>query len=226
MISPFHTLVHEEFRNLLLNDLLGKAFHNGGLTYTGFADKGRVILLATAEDLDKALDFLFATDDGVQLALAGKGCQIATEMVQNRRLGLGAGATLRGSWSRSRNRFVGLVIAAAPLEQVQGLLKVFKSHVESREGGRRRRIGLLKNGKHQMLGADILVALFLGNLCCVKHDRLGTGGKSQKASAVIAADGHEAAVVGKSPLDSLPQLCQVHLQSLQGFRGKSRILAD
>ena len=77
-----------------------------------------------------------------------------------------------------------------------------------------------------MFGTDILVAFFFCNLCGVEHDRLGAGGKGQKASPVVAADGHEAAVVGEGPLDNLPQFRKVHLQGLQGLGGIARIFAD
>ena len=147
-------------------------------------------------------------------------------MVQDRRLGLGAGTPLRAALSRAGNGFVGLVVGIAPLELVQGLLETFEGHVVGGKGGRRWRIALLEYGKHQVLGTDILVALFFCNLCGVEHDRLGAGGKGQKASAVVAADGHEAAVIGEGPLDNLPQFRKVHLQGLQGLGGIARIFAD
>ncbi len=225
-VQSHHTLVHEEFGNFLLDYLLGQAFDDGGLAYARLADKGGIVLLAAAKDLDKPFDFLLAADDGVQLALAGQGRQVTAEMVQDRRLGLGAGTPLGAALSRARNGFVGLVVGTAPLELIQGLLKALESHVIGRKGGRRRRIALLEYGKHQVFGTDILVTFFFCNLCGVEHDRLGAGGKGQEASAVVAADSHEAAVVGEGPLDNLPQFRKVHLQGLQSLGGIARIFAD
>ena len=86
--------------------------------------------------------------------------------------------------------------------------------------------GNLQNGKHQMFGANELDALFLGNLCCIVKHSLALRRKSQKAAVGIATDRHEATVRAQRTLDGLTEFRQVDLQSLERFRGNTRILAN
>ena len=64
-------LVAQDFGHVAGGDFLGEALDDGGLADAGFADEDRVVLGAAAEDLDDALDFVGAADDGIELALRG-----------------------------------------------------------------------------------------------------------------------------------------------------------
>src|SRR4051794_25516989 len=57
--------------HLVVDDALGEALDDGRLAHPGVADEDEVVLGAPGEDLDRRLDLLGASDDGVELALAG-----------------------------------------------------------------------------------------------------------------------------------------------------------
>ena len=52
------------------NNSAGKAFHDGGLTYTRLTDKNWVILRAPGQNLHDAANFLVTADNRVNFALA------------------------------------------------------------------------------------------------------------------------------------------------------------
>ena len=64
-------LVGEERRNFAVGNALGQAFDDGGLAHAGLADQHGIVLGAAAEDLDDAIDFAFAADQGIELAVHG-----------------------------------------------------------------------------------------------------------------------------------------------------------
>ena len=59
----------QHLRHLALDDLAGKALRDGGLADAGIADEERVVLLAAAQDLDRALDLRLAADQRIDLAV-------------------------------------------------------------------------------------------------------------------------------------------------------------
>ena len=227
-VERHDALVHEQVGNLLLHDLLRKAFDDGRLAHAGFTDEGRVVLLAAAEDLDKAFDFGFAPDNRVELACTRHRGEVATEVVENRGLGLGAAAHLALALRRPLG-IIGNVLRSiafvAMLELVEHLLEVFVRDIVRGENAHRRGIHLLQDGKHQVFRADVLVALFLRNLCGIEKHGLRTHGKLQQAIARVAADGHEPAVRRKRALDIFAQVHEVYLERLEGLDGKAGILA-
>ena len=54
-----------------IDDLAGEAFGDGGFAHAGIAHEERVVLLPAAEDLDGAVDFVFAANERIDLALGG-----------------------------------------------------------------------------------------------------------------------------------------------------------
>ena len=80
-VKRHHALVHQEFRNFLLDNLLRETFDNRRLTDTRFTDEGRIIFLATAKNLNQAFDFTATTNNRIKLTLLGKRRQVATEMI-------------------------------------------------------------------------------------------------------------------------------------------------
>ncbi len=75
------------------HDALRQTFHDGSLADTGLPDQHRVVLGATAQNLDHTPDFGIAPDHRVKLALTGPGSQVGGVLLQRleRRLGFGAG---------------------------------------------------------------------------------------------------------------------------------------
>ncbi len=63
--------VRQNLGHLLLVDLAREAFSDGGLAHARIADQQRVVLLAPAENLDRAHDLGFPADQRIDLALLG-----------------------------------------------------------------------------------------------------------------------------------------------------------
>src|ERR1700731_103091 len=61
-----NAFVGEERRNVAVGNALREALDDGGLTYAGFANEDRIIFCTAAEDLDDALYFAFAADEGIE----------------------------------------------------------------------------------------------------------------------------------------------------------------
>ena len=70
-------LVVEAFGHIAIHNALGEALDDSRLADARLANQGGVVLGAAREDFNGTADFLIATDDRVQLALAGEGGQIA-----------------------------------------------------------------------------------------------------------------------------------------------------
>jgi hypothetical protein len=93
-VEGVHLLALEGLGHLALDDGLRQPLDDGGLAHAGLADQDRVVLGPPAEHLHDPLDLLLATDDGVQLALAGVLGEVAPELVEDEgalRLGLARG---------------------------------------------------------------------------------------------------------------------------------------
>ncbi len=114
-------LVAQQFRHIARGDFLGQTFDNGGLADARFAEQHRIVLGAAAENLDDALDFVFAADDRVHLAFAGDFGQVTAERLQRgrfdftllfcgrffRRFAGSAIPPVRRNWDRVPSRFPG-----------------------------------------------------------------------------------------------------------------------
>ena len=79
-------LSRRDLGNVALGDLLRQAFDDGGLADAGFAEQHGVVLGAAAENLDDALDFVLAADDGSSSPFARQFRQVAAERLERGRL--------------------------------------------------------------------------------------------------------------------------------------------
>ncbi len=73
------------------DDALRQAFDDGGLADAGLADQDGVVLGAPRQHLDDAADLGVASDDRVDLALAGSGGQVVAVLLQRLEGALGIG---------------------------------------------------------------------------------------------------------------------------------------
>src|SRR5690606_35262822 len=64
-----NALVAKPLRHLAVDDSLGQAFDDGGLTDTRLADQDRVVLRATLQDLHRATNLVVTSDHRIELAL-------------------------------------------------------------------------------------------------------------------------------------------------------------
>ena len=81
-IESENALVGQERRNFAVGDALRQSFDDGGLAYAGLADQHGIILRAAAQNLDDALDFAFAADQRIELAVHGGLGQVAGKLAQ------------------------------------------------------------------------------------------------------------------------------------------------
>ena len=75
-------LVHEVFWHVAGGDLLGQALDDSRFAHAGVTQDKRVVLGAARKDLHHALDFLFATDHGVELAVARLLREVGRELLK------------------------------------------------------------------------------------------------------------------------------------------------
>jgi len=90
-----HALVNERLGDVTKRDQLSQALCDRSLADARLADQGWVVLGPAAEDLDDALDLVLASDHRVERVLACELGEIATELVQKRRLRRLLGRLLR-----------------------------------------------------------------------------------------------------------------------------------
>ena len=90
-VERVQLLVAQRVGDVVADDLLGEALDDGGLADARLADEHRVVLGATAEDLHDPLELAAATDDRVELLLAGELGEVATELVEDLAVALVAG---------------------------------------------------------------------------------------------------------------------------------------
>src|SRR5262249_20717689 len=72
--------VFEERRHVAAHDSLRETFDDGGFADTRLTDQHRIVLRATAKDLDYALDLCFTTDQWIELVVGGVFGEIAREL--------------------------------------------------------------------------------------------------------------------------------------------------
>src|SRR5205085_7838024 len=75
-------LVLDAVGDVAVGNAKREALGDGGLANARFADQHRIVLGPSGEDLDRAADFLVATDDRVELAGACRSGEIASIFLQ------------------------------------------------------------------------------------------------------------------------------------------------
>jgi hypothetical protein len=75
-------LVLQTLRHVAVDDAQRQSLDDGGLADAGLADQHRIVLGAAGQHLDGAADFLVATDDGIELAVARGLRQVAGIFLQ------------------------------------------------------------------------------------------------------------------------------------------------
>ena len=82
-------LVFEGFGDIAADDPAGEAFHDRGLADARLADEDWVVFRAAGEDLHRAANLFIATDDGIDLASAGGGGEVAAVFLESLVFALG-----------------------------------------------------------------------------------------------------------------------------------------
>ncbi len=154
-VERVELLVGERLGHRVVGDGLGQALDDGRLADAGLADEHRVVLGAAREHLHDALGLAGAADDRVELLVAGQLGEVATELVEHERAGLGAGlAALAGP--------AGLLLATGAgvaREQLDDLLAhtvEVGAELDQHLGGDA--LALTDEAEEDVLGADVVVA--------------------------------------------------------------------
>ena len=149
-------LVLEVVRYIALDDALGKAFGNGRLTDTGFADEARVVLGLPAQDADDVSDLVVTADDRVQLLVPGHLGQVRAVFLQDV---IGLFRVVRRD----------LLVASDVLQDLHEFLVGDAARVERlfQLAGR-----LVEDAEHEVLDGDVLVLHLLGDGLRLVHGGL------------------------------------------------------
>src|ERR1022692_1296461 len=87
-IKRQNSFVREKRRHFAVGNPLRQPFHDGRLAHTGFTDQHRVVLGAPAQNLNYALQFSVAADQGIELAVHRRLRKVTRKLAQQRRLTL------------------------------------------------------------------------------------------------------------------------------------------
>ena len=186
-------LVLERLGHVAADDVLGEALDDGGLADAGLTDEDRVVLGAAAQHLHDPLDLVLASDDRVELALAGGLGEVAAELVEH---GGRAGGVLAG-----RAGGLGLLAleAADQLDDLLAHAVEVGAELDEHLGGDA--LALADEAEQDVLGADVVVAELqrlaqaqLEHLLGARGERdVAAGGLLALADDVLdlAADGFE-----------------------------------
>ena len=85
-VQRIHHRLGQNFRHIVLGDAPCQALGNRGFAHASLTHQQRVVLAATAQDLDRALDLVVAPDQRVDLAVLGSLVQVLGVLLQRRRL--------------------------------------------------------------------------------------------------------------------------------------------
>ena len=148
-------LVVQEPWHVTGDDLARQSLDDCGLADPGLADQHRIVLGATAQDLDGALELFLAADQRVEKVLGRHGGEISRKLGQERRVLLLLGEVLF-------------------LQQVQQVLASGgQAHSLFQQDARCQRLLLAQQAQKNVLRADVLVEHLLGFLRRIGEDALG-----------------------------------------------------
>ena len=156
-------LVHKVLGHVAGSDLLRQALDDGRLAHTGVTQDKRVVLGAARKDLHHALDFLFAANHGIELAVARLLREVSGELPE--RIGATplllrgvraakerqarAGATGAGSGERT------LLVLILSSELFDGLFDRSGRHAQAHEDVHGHAVALFDDTDEQVLGRHI-----------------------------------------------------------------------
>ncbi len=147
-------LVFQALRHIAVDDAQRQPFDDRGLADAGLADQHRVVLGAARQHLDRATNFLVATDDGVELALARHSGQVARILLQGFVAVLGRGA-----------------VGGAPLAHLLDRgVEALRGYAGGGERLTRRGGFVHRQGEQHTLDRDKAVACLLGDLLGLVKD--------------------------------------------------------
>ena len=198
-----------------MRDAPGQPFGNGGLADAGFTDQQRIVLAATAQYLDHAIDFVFAADQRIDLALGSGLVQVLRELVERTFLGLAFNLGFLDTFGRFL-RIDLLVLAHAVGDEVD--------HVEAGNALLVQVVDRVRvfftEDRHQHVSAGHFLLAVRGRLHV--HDRaLDNALKAERRLGVnLACARHGRCVVTDKISQRFSQILNIDSTGTQHFRGR------
>ena len=177
----------QHLRNLVVDDLAGQAFGDGGLADAGVADQQGVVLGPAAQDLDGPLDLGVTADQGIDLAVARLFIEVDAIGFQCLTAGLGGGGVL-GVLGASAGLGRALVDAASSLlgDTVGDVVdRVIAGHVLLLQEIGGVALALAEDGDQHIRARDLLAARALD----VDHRALDHALEAGRGLGVLAVAG-------------------------------------
>ena len=174
-----------------------QSFDNGRLADAGFADQHRIVLGAAAENLQHPLDFVGPADDRIQLTFLGQLGQIASELIECRRVALPIALTRSGLPEKRDGQLSGgQEIGAEAAENLSADPFFFSEQAQQK-----------------MFAPDMIVAEKTGFFDPVFDHLLDPGAEGNFAK------GHRGAAAGQVPLDFQSDLLGRESHLFQNHQG-------
>ena len=81
-VERINLRISQDVRHFFLGDAPGQTLGNGGFTDTGLTHQQRVVFAATAQNLNHALDLVFAANQRVNFSVFGHLIEVLSELLQ------------------------------------------------------------------------------------------------------------------------------------------------
>ncbi|CRM89579.1 hypothetical protein [Pseudomonas sp. 22 E 5] len=148
-------LAFKAVRHFTIDDALGQALGNRGLTHAGLTDQYRVVLRATLQHLDSAPNFVVTANHRVQLAFFGALGQVDGVFVQ----GL------------ARLLMVGVIHRLAATQVINGVFQGFFAHALAQQQFAKLAVVVHRGEQHQFAGDELVTFLLGQTIGLVKQAR-------------------------------------------------------
>ena len=216
-VERVELLAHDRLGHVALGDGLGQALDDGGLAHAGLADEDGVVLGAAGQDLHDPLGLAVAADDRVELLLGGQLGQVAPELVEHERPGLGA---LLGALAGGGACLLALAGAGVARQELDDLLadpRQVGAELHEDLGGDA--LALADQAQQDVLGADVVVAELQGLPQGELQHLLGAGREGD-------VPGRRRAALADDLLDLGANRLQADPEGLEGLGGDAFALVD
>ena len=163
-IQGIKLFIFQGFRDVAADNTLSQSFHHGGFTHPGFAHQDRIVLGAPGQDLHDAFHFLGPPDNWVKFGLARSLGEVASELVQNRRVAPRVGV-IRSSAADTHRVATALLRLAALVTGQQfndSLAHIVQVSAEFDEDLGGDPIAFPQQPQQDMFGTDVVVSQLQG----------------------------------------------------------------
>ena len=163
-IQGIKLFIFQGFRDVAADNTLSQSFHHGGFTHPGFAHQDRIVLGAPGQNLHDAFHFLGPPDDRVKFGLARSLSEVASELVQNRRVAPRVGV-IRSSAADTHSVATALLRLAALVTGQQfndSLAHIVQISAEFNEDLGGDPVAFPQQPQQDMLGTDVVVSQLQG----------------------------------------------------------------